>query len=62
MKISVLTPTFNRAYTLTSLYNSLLINKQYADLEWLIMDDGSTDNTEELINSWIKEDKINIVY
>lgn len=62
MKISVLTPTYNRAYTLTNLYNSLLINKQYADLEWLIMDDGSTDNTEALVNQWIKENKIKIKY
>lgn len=32
------------------------------DFEWLIIDDGSTDNTQNLVNSWIKENKIPIRY
>lgn len=63
MKISILTPTYNRAYILGNLYNSLLVNsKTNNDFEWLIMDDGSTDNTKELVDTWIKENRINIKY
>ena len=47
--ITVFTPTYNRGYTLENLFNSLLVqtNKNF---EWLIVDDGSTDNTEDLVN------------
>ena len=55
--ISIFTPTFNRAYILSSLYNSL-INQTDSDFEWIIVDDGSTDNTEQLVNSWILENKL----
>ena len=54
MKITVFTPTFNRAYIIENLYRSLQ-RQSFRDFEWLIVDDGSTDNTEELINSWIDE-------
>ena len=59
--LTIFTPTYNRAYVLGRLYESLTIqnNKSF---EWLIVDDGSTDNTEELVNKWIKEDKIKIEY
>ena len=61
MKITVFTPTYNRAHTLLRLYRSL--EKQtFSDFEWLKIDDGSTDNTEELITAFIKENKINIRY
>ena len=47
MKISIFTPTYNRAYILGALYESL--RKQTClDFEWIIVDDGSTDNTDEL--------------
>ena len=47
--ITVFTPTYNRGYTLEKLFNSLLVqtNKNF---EWMIVDDGSTDNTEDLVN------------
>ena len=56
MRISVLTATYNRAHTLPNLYKSLIKNKKHCNqFEWLIMDDGSTDNTKKLVESWIKE-------
>jgi len=63
MKISVLTSIYNRANLITKLYSSLINNSKYGiDIEWLIMNDGSTDNTEEVIEKFIKEKKINIKY
>lgn len=59
--ITVFTPTYNRAYTLPNLYNSLL-RQTNKDFEWLIIDDGSTDNTQELIHYWISEYIIPIRY
>lgn len=59
--ITVFTPAFNRAYTLVRLYESLLrqTDKRFC---WLIVDDGSTDDTEALVRMWIKENKIEIQY
>ena len=63
MKISVLTPTYNRANLLDNLYKSLIENLNYGvEIEWLIMNDGSTDNTEEKIKEYIKQGKIDIKY
>lgn len=59
--ITVLTPTYNRAYILDKAYKSLL-DQQDKNFEWLIVDDGSSDNTEELVKKFIKEKKINIRY
>ena len=62
MKLTICTPTYNRGYILPELYNSL--KKQTSMLfEWLIIDDGSTDNTDEIISSWISnENKFSIRY
>lgn len=60
-KLTVFTPTYNRAKLLPRLYNSLL-NQSCLDFEWLIVDDGSTDNTKELVEQWIMDDKISINY
>lgn len=57
--IAVFTPTFNRAYKLTDLYKSLL-RQTNKDFVWLVVDDGSTDDTKQLINSYINEKLINI--
>lgn len=59
--LTILTPTYNRAYTLSKLYESLLIqtNKNFI---WMVIDDGSTDYTKKLIQKYIKEDKIDIIY
>jgi len=61
MLITVFTPTYNRAYTLSSLYRSL-INQSCMDFEWLVIDDGSIDETEQLIAKYIDENKLNIRY
>lgn len=63
MKISIVTPTYNRGELLKKLYNSLLENLNSGLLiEWLIMDDGSNDNTKKIIEDFKKEKKIDIIY
>ena len=55
MKISVLTPTYNREKLLKNLYNSLIENTNYGlEIEWLIMDDGSKDNTKQVVENFEK--------
>lgn len=61
MLITVFTPTYNRAYRLVALYQSLC-NQTSQDFEWLIVDDGSTDNTSQLVEKWNNENKITIRY
>ena len=63
MQLSILTPTYNRGNLLERIYESLIKNSSYdLSFEWLIMDDGSTDNTKEIVNNFVKEKKINIKY
>ena len=50
--ISILTPTYNRGKLLLPLYDSLK-NLTFKDFEWLIVDDGSEDETEQYVASWI---------
>ena len=59
--ITVFTPTYNRKKELSNLYNSLL-SQTYKDFEWLIVDDGSKDDTKSLINKFKTEKKIRINY
>jgi glycosyltransferase involved in cell wall biosynthesis len=61
MSITVFTPTYNRKKTLPRAYNSLL-NQTDKNFLWLIIDDGSVDNTQELVLKWINENKIKIEY
>lgn len=60
-KITVVTPTYNRAYTLERCYKSLC-NQTNKNFIWLIIDDGSEDNTEEIIQKYRKDNIINIKY
>ncbi len=59
--LTILTPTYNRENTLKNAYLSLL-DQTNKDFEWLIIDDGSKDNTKKLVKEFIKENKINITY
>lgn len=56
MKITVFTPTYNRGYCLERLFESL-VHQTYQDFEWVIVDDGSTDFTQELVKSF-QEQKV----
>jgi glycosyltransferase involved in cell wall biosynthesis len=61
MTLTIFTPTYNRAYCIQNLYNSL-VQQTIRDFVWLVVDDGSTDNTESLLRSFIAEGKITIQY
>ncbi|SFC35577.1 Glycosyltransferase involved in cell wall bisynthesis [Algibacter lectus] len=59
--ITVFTPAYNRAYCLNQCYESL-VRQTEQDFCWLIIDDGSTDNTKTLVQSWIDANLIDIQY
>ena len=60
-KLTIFTPTFNRAYCLGDLYESLC-RQTSKDFLWLIIDDGSTDETKALVEKWQVESRIEIQY
>lgn len=53
-RITVFTPTYNRAYIIEKLYCSLR-RQNFVDFEWLVVDDGSSDNTEDIFEIWSNE-------
>ena len=59
--LTIFTPAYNRAHTLVRTYQSLC-NQTCKDFDWLIVDDGSIDNTAELVKGWIKEADFKIRY
>ena len=59
--LTVFTPTYNRAHTLTRLYESLC-RQSCDDFEWLVVDDGSADGTRSLIHRFIDEAKFPVRY
>lgn len=59
--ITIFTPTYNRANTLPRLYRSLK-TQTIKNFIWLIIDDGSQDDTNSLVNNWIEENSIKIEY
>ncbi|UPR52364.1 glycosyltransferase family 2 protein [Vibrio cyclitrophicus] len=58
---SVFTPTFNRRHLINRVYESLCA-QTFKDFEWIIIDDGSVDDTESLVNQYISEGSLNIKY
>ena len=59
--ISVLTPTYNRGYIIHEAYESLL-SQTDTNFEWVIVDDGSTDDTQKIVQKFIDSKKIGIKY
>ena len=53
--LTIFTPSYNRAHTLPRTYSSLC-RQNCKDFVWLIIDDGSTDNTAELVQKWQRLD------
>ena len=60
-RFTVFTPTYNRVHTLPRVYESLK-RQSFRNFEWLVVDDGSTDNTHELVENWQKENLFPIRY
>ena len=54
--LTIFTPAYNRAHTLPRTYESLR-NQTCKDFIWLVVDDGSIDNTRELVSSWMEAEK-----
>ena len=53
--ITVFTATYNRGHLIQRIYQSLLRQKEF-NFEWLVIDDGSQDQTEDLFNDWTSRD------
>lgn len=63
MKLSILTATYNREKYLPKLYESIKNNLIYGlNAEWIIVDDGSKDNTKEIVKKFINENMFEIKY
>lgn len=60
-RLTIFTPTYNRAYILPSLYESLKrqTNKEFC---WVIVDDGSKDETKQIVGEWRNEKVVEIAY
>src|SRR5574344_640290 len=61
MMITVFTPTYNRGQLLQRLYESLC-RQTFKNFEWLIVDDGSTDNTADIVKPFIDGENVNVIY
>lgn len=61
IRVTVFTSTFNRENTLYRVYDSL-VKQTFKDFEWIIVDNGSTDNTKTLVNSYIEKADFPIIY
>lgn len=59
---SIIIPTFNRAHTIIRTLNSVKIQNLSKEIEVILVDDGSTDNTATVVNNWIENNKLEIKY
>ena len=59
--ISVITPTYNRADLISETIKSI-INQSYKDWELILVDDGSTDNTLEVVETYLKDERISLYH
>lgn len=59
--LTIFTPTYNRINELERLYASLISQTDFR-FEWLIVDDGSTDDTENMVISWLDTSPFPIRY
>jgi len=57
MKFSIITPTYNRAHTIERAIDSIL-KQSYQNFEMIIIDDGSTDNTQEIVEKYLDDPRI----
>ena len=58
---SILTPSWNRGHLLPRVYQSLL-TQEFQNFEWILSDDGSTDDTEKLAHNFLSDDHLAIQY
>ena len=61
VKITVLTPTYNRKDTLLRTIQSIE-NQDFLDWEYIIVNDGSTDNTDEVVEQFMQTTKHPVLY
>lgn len=61
MRITVFTPTYNRGYIIDNLYESLK-RQTFRNFEWIVIDDGSTDDTEEKFTKFKKDSDFPLTY
>ena len=61
LTFTVFTPTYNRKDTLSRVYESLK-NQTYESFEWVVIDDGSTDDTPQLVEEWCRQATVKIRY
>jgi len=61
IELTIFTPTYNRGYCLPKLYESLKLQSN-PDFIWLIIDDGSIDGTQKLVQKWRIENSLQIIY
>jgi glycosyltransferase involved in cell wall biosynthesis len=60
MKFSIITPTYNRANLIERAIKSVL-KQSYQNFEMIIVDDGSTDNTDEIVSKYLHDKRIRYV-
>lgn len=61
IKITVITPTFNRASLISKTIESIL-SQTYKNFEYYILDDGSTDNTKDVVEPYLKDKRVKYLY